>query len=127
VPAMFKRWVPNKLADVLAKLTGVEEDLHIHNIRVEKRTQIVQLLKDFRWEITGSLPLTSAMVTAGGVALKEVDPVSFESKLIQGLHIVGETLDLAADTGGYNMQAAFTSGYLAGEHAANVDTNRVQT
>ena len=58
------------------------------------------------------------MVTAGGVSLKEIDPVTFESKIISGLYLAGEVLDLAADTGGFNLQAAFTGGYLAGESAA---------
>ncbi len=114
---LLRGWVPATLADALAGLSGVAADRPVHTIRAEERTRIVALLKDFRWEITGSLPLVSGMVTAGGVALKEVDPVSFESRLIKGLHIVGETLDIAADTGGFNLQAAFSSGYLAGEHA----------
>ncbi|MBN1875386.1 MAG: NAD(P)/FAD-dependent oxidoreductase [Anaerolineae bacterium] len=115
---LLKGWVPTKLADLLDKLSGVDPDQHVHGIRAEQRERIVGLLKNFRWEITGSLPLASAMVTAGGVALNEVDPLSFESKKVPGLHIVGEVLDLAADTGGFNLQAAFTSGYLAGTHAA---------
>jgi predicted Rossmann fold flavoprotein len=118
LPNILKGWVPHKLADVLAELSGVESDRHAYLVRAEERARIVSLLKDFRWEISGSLPLVSGMVTAGGIKLKEVDPVSFESKIVHGLHIVGETLDLAADTGGFNLQAAFTSGYLAGEAAA---------
>jgi len=58
------------------------------------------------------------MVTAGGVALDEVDPVSLASRKVAGLYIVGETLDIDGDTGGFNLQAAFTTGYLAGQHAA---------
>ena len=121
LPNILKGWIPYKLANVLAELSGVESERHAYLVRAEERARIVALLKDFRWEISGSLPLVSGMVTAGGVSLKEVDPVSFESRIIHGLHIVGETLDLAADTGGFNLQAAFTSGYLAGEHAAGVD------
>ncbi len=115
----LKGWVPAALAEVLAGLSGVAADRPVHTIRAEERARIVARLKDFRWEITGSLPLASGMVTAGGVALKEVNPVSFESRLIRGLYIVGETLDIAADTGGFNLQAAFSSGYLAGEHAGS--------
>ena len=114
---LLKGWVPATLADALAGLSGIAADRHVHTIRAEERARLVALLKDFRWEITGSLPLASGMVTAGGVALKEVHPVSFESRLVRGLHIVGETLDIAADTGGFNLQAAFSTGYLAGEHA----------
>ncbi len=116
---LLKGWVPATLADALAGLSGIAADRPVHTIRAEERTRIVALLKDFRWEITGALPLVAGMVTAGGVALKEVDPVSFESRLVKGLHIVGETLDIAADTGGFNLQAAFSTGYLAGEHAGS--------
>jgi predicted flavoprotein YhiN len=90
----------------------------VHTIRAAEREGLLRLLKDFRWEITGALPLAAAMVTAGGVALRECDPVSFASRKVAELYIVGETLDLAADTGGFNLQAAFTGGYLAGQHAA---------
>jgi len=117
LPNLLKGWVPATLADALAGLSGIAADRQVHTIRAEERARLVALLKDFRWEITGSLPLASGMVTAGGVALKEVHPVSFESRLVRGLHIVGETLDIAADTGGFNLQAAFSTGYLAGEHA----------
>lgn len=119
LPNLLKGWVPATLADALAGLSGIAADRPIHTIRAEERTHLVTLLKDFHWEITGSLPLASGMVTAGGVALKEVHPVNFESRLVHGLHIVGETLDIAADTGGFNLQAAFSSGYLAGEHAGS--------
>jgi predicted Rossmann fold flavoprotein len=117
---LLKEWVPYTLADSLAALSGVDAERHAYTICAEERERVVQLLKDFRWEITGALPLASAMVTAGGVSLKEVEPVSFESKKVAGLHIVGETLDLAADTGGYNLQAAFSSGYLAAQSAASM-------
>lgn len=115
---LLRGWVPSSLADVLAGLSSVEDERHVHRIRAEERAEIVSLLKDFRWTISGSLPLASGMVTAGGVALNEVDPVTFASKKITSLYIVGELLDLAADTGGFNLQAAFTTGYLAGTDAA---------
>lgn len=115
---LLRGWAPGTLADVLTDLSGIAADRPVHTIRAEERDKIGQLFKDFRWQITGSLPLEAGMVTAGGVSLREVDPVSFESKIVRGLHIVGETLDLAADTGGFNLQAAFSTGYLAGEAAA---------
>ncbi len=115
---LLRRWVPASLADELAKMSGVERERAVHTIRAEEREALVQLLKGFRWQITGSLPLAAGMVTAGGVALKEVDPITFASKVVPGLHLAGEVLDLAADTGGYNLQAAFSTGYLAGEAAA---------
>ena len=116
--SLLKGWVPDKLAKVIAGLSGVEEDRHVHRIQAHERQQITNLLKKLTWKITGSLPLSSGMVTAGGVSLKEINPVTFESKLISGLYLAGEVLDIAADTGGFNLQAAFTGGYLAGESAA---------
>ena len=110
--------------DVLADLSPIESDApederrHVHRIRSEEREALVKLVKDFRWTISGSLPIAAGMVTAGGVSLKEIDPITFESKVVGGLYVVGELLDLAADTGGFNLQAAFSSGYLAGEAAA---------
>jgi predicted Rossmann fold flavoprotein len=115
---LLRGWVPGELADVLADLSPVEDDRHVHRIRSEERTALVKLLKDFCWTISGSLPIAAGMVTAGGVSLKEVDPVTFESRIVGGLYLVGELLDLAADTGGFNLQAAFSSGYLAAEAAA---------
>ena len=111
-------WAPNALAEELVNVSGLAPDRPVHTIRAEERAILVRLFKDFRWEITGSLPLASGMVTAGGVALDEIEPRTFASKVVRGLYVVGETLDIAADTGGYNLQAAFSSGYLAGENAA---------
>lgn len=115
---LLRGWAPATLADALADLSGVTAERPVHTIRAEEREAIAQRFKDFRWRITGALPLEAGMVTAGGVSLSEIDPVSFASKIVAGLHIVGETLDIAADTGGFNLQAAFSSGYLAGEMAA---------
>ncbi len=118
LPNLLRGWAPGALADTLAELSGVAPERPVHTIRAEERETLVRLFKDFRWQINGALPLTAGMVTAGGVSLKEVNPVTFESRLVHGLYLTGEVLDLAADTGGYNLQAAFSSGYLAGEHAA---------
>ncbi|MGC9520948.1 MAG: NAD(P)/FAD-dependent oxidoreductase [Anaerolineae bacterium] len=116
--SLLRGWVPGTLADVLAELSSVADDREIHTIRAEERAELARMIKAFRWTISGSLPLAAGMVTAGGVALDEIDPVTFASKKVEGLYIVGELLDLAADTGGFNLQAAFSSGYLAGEAAA---------
>ncbi len=120
LPTLLRDWVPGMLADVLAGLSGIEAERHVHRIRAEERARLVELLKGFRWTISGSLPLAAGMVTAGGVALDEVDPATFASRKVKGLYIVGELLDLAADTGGFNLQAAFSTGYLAGTAAAGV-------
>jgi predicted Rossmann fold flavoprotein len=115
---LLKGWVPDKAAKVIASLSGIEQDRHVHRIQAPERQKVAGLLKDFRWTITGALPLSAGMVTAGGVTLKEINPITFESKIISGLYLAGEVLDIAADTGGFNLQAAFSGGYLAGEYAA---------
>ncbi len=115
---LLRGWVPRKVADLLAALSGIENERPVHTIRAEERERIVQLFKRFRWHITASLPMAAGMVTAGGVSLREVDPYTFASRRLEGLYLAGEVLDIAADTGGYNLQAAFSGGYLAGEAAA---------
>ena len=83
-----------------------------------ERERLLFLLKSLRFNIKGPLPLSSAIVTAGGVSLKEIDPRTMASRLVPGLFFCGEVMDLDADTGGYNLQAAFSTGYVAGEEAA---------
>jgi predicted flavoprotein YhiN len=75
-------------------------------------------LKDFRLEVTGHRGFEEAIVTAGGVALDEIDPRTMESRLVRGLYFAGEVLDLDANTGGFNLQAAFSTGWVAGQAAA---------
>jgi predicted Rossmann fold flavoprotein len=116
---LLKEWVPDKLANVIAGLSGIDEDRHVHRIQAHERQKVTSMMKNFTWSIAGTLPLASGMVTAGGVSLKEVNPITFESKIISGLYLAGEVLDIAADTGGFNLQAAFSGGYLAGESAAS--------
>ena len=89
-----------------------------HLIDAGRRDRLAALLKSLRFNIKGPLPLSSAIVTAGGVSLKEVDPRTMASRLVDGLFFCGEVLDLDADTGGYNLQAAFSTGTVAGEAAA---------
>jgi predicted flavoprotein YhiN len=78
------------------------------------RKRLAAWLKDFRFEISGYRDFNEAIVTAGGVNLKEIEPKTMASKYIKGLFIVGELLDLQGDTGGFNLQAAFSTGWLAG-------------
>jgi hypothetical protein len=84
----------------------------------KERRRLRQWIKDFRLEVTGFRPFAEAIVTAGGVDTREVDPQTMESRRIKGLYLAGELLDLQADTGGYNLQAAFSTGWLAGLCAA---------
>ncbi len=118
----FKRIIsgllPRKMIEPFIEITGIPSDKPVNQINAEERKRLVSLLKSLRFNIKGPLPLASAMVTAGGVSLKEIDPRTMASRLVSGLYLCGEVLDLDADTGGYNLQAAFSTGYVAGEEAA---------
>ena len=115
---MLKSLVPLKMVPVCTDLVGLTPDKPCHQITAEERSKLLRWLKDFRLAIDGYLPLEAAMITAGGVSLKEVDPRTMASKIVEGLYFAGEVLDLAADTGGYNLQEAFSTGWLAGRSAA---------
>jgi predicted flavoprotein YhiN len=110
--------LPHKMVEPFIEMTGVPPDKPVNQISAEERRRIVSLLKSLRFNIKSPLPLAAAMVTAGGVSLKEIDPHTMDSRLVGGLYFCGEVLDLDADTGGYNLQAAFSTGYVAGEEAA---------
>ena len=87
-------------------------------ITADERKRLRLWLKDYRLEVTGYHPLSEALITAGGVDTQEIDPKTMASRLIRGLYMTGELLDIQADTGGYNLQAAFSTGWLAGQSAA---------
>jgi predicted flavoprotein YhiN len=110
--------IPAKMVDPFVAMTGILPDKPGHQISAEERERIIGLLKSFRFNIKRPLPMSSSIVTAGGVYLKEIDPLTMSSRLIKGLYFCGEVMDIDADTGGYNLQAAFSTGYLAGEEAA---------
>jgi hypothetical protein len=118
----FKRIIsnllPRKMVGPFVAMMGIPPDKLVNQISIGERKRLVSLLKSLRFNIKGPLPLAAAMVTAGGVSLKEIDPRTMASRLVAGLYFCGEVLDLDADTGGYNLQAAFSTGYVAGEQAA---------
>ena len=99
------------------ELTGIDNEKLAHQITASEREKIVELLKALRFNIKSPLPLEKAIVTAGGVKLDEIDPRTMASRKVEGLYFCGEVMDIDADTGGYNLQAAFSTGYVAGESA----------
>jgi predicted flavoprotein YhiN len=110
--------LPRKMIEPYVQMTGIPPDKRGNQVTSEERTRLVARLKSLKFNIEKPLPLTSAMVTAGGISLAEIEPRTMASRLIQGLYLCGEVMDIDADTGGYNLQAAFSTGYVAGEHAA---------
>ncbi len=115
---LLKGLLPSKLIPVCIDLTGIPSDKMAHQITSEERQRLRTWLKDFRLEVTGHRPFSEAIITAGGVDTGEVDPHTLASRLVEGLYFAGEVLDVDADTGGYNLQAAFSTGWLAGRSAA---------
>ena len=92
----------------------IEYYKRLNQINGAERKRLLSFLKDFTFTLTGTGTFEEAIITQGGVSLKEVNPKSMESKIVSGLYLVGEVLDLDADTGGYNLQLAFTTGFAAG-------------
>jgi predicted flavoprotein YhiN len=111
--------LPLKMIEPFIQMTGIPADKPAHQITAAERDMIAGFLKSLRFNIRGPLPMSSAIVTAGGVSLKEIDPRTMASRLIRGLYFCGEVMDIDADTGGYNLQAAFSTGFLAAESVGN--------
>jgi predicted Rossmann fold flavoprotein len=118
IQTLLNEFLPRKLIPVCLDLAGIHSDKVGHQVTFAERKRLRLWLKDFKLEVTGSRPFTEAMITAGGVNTKEVDPRTMESRLVKGLYFAGEVLDIDADTGGYNLQAAFSTGWVAGKSAA---------
>ncbi|WP_460001751.1 BaiN/RdsA family NAD(P)/FAD-dependent oxidoreductase [Paradesulfitobacterium aromaticivorans] len=110
--------LPKSLIPVIIKLSGIEPEQAVHQITREKRKRLLGLLQELSLTVTATLPLEAAIVTAGGVDVKEINPKNMTSKKIAGLYWAGEVVDVDGVTGGYNLQAAFAMGYRAGRAAA---------
>ncbi|MCP4293614.1 MAG: NAD(P)/FAD-dependent oxidoreductase [bacterium] len=110
--------MPRKLVPVAVSVCGVPEETHCSQINGKQRKTLLKWLKDFRFQLNGYGDFKEAIVTKGGVDTSEVNPKTLESKLIPGLYLLGELLNVDADTGGFNMMSAFSTGWVAGESAA---------
>ncbi len=118
IAIILEKLLPMQLIEICLEQTSIPYDLTGSQIRADDRKQLRLWLKDFKMEITGYRPFKEAIITQGGVNIKEIHPKTMESKLISGLYIAGELLDINGDTGGYNLQASFSTGWLAGHSAA---------
>jgi len=105
---------PIKLIPIMLELSGIDPDKKVNLISKEERQQFVMLIKNFAMTVKGLRDFNEAIITKGGVKVKEINPATMESKFIQGLYFVGEVLDLDALTGGFNLQIAWSTGYAAG-------------
>lgn len=119
--SVLRGLLPDKMVAAALHLCALDGDMAAGGVNSRQRARLCTWLKDFRLHITGHRPLGEAIVTAGGVKVKEVNPHTMESKKTAGLFITGELLDIHGDTGGYNLQAAFSTGWIAGRCAARAD------
>jgi predicted flavoprotein YhiN len=115
---VIKHLLPPKLVEPFVTMAGVTPGKASSQITSEERERLLDLLKSLRFDIQGAHSMAAAQVTAGGVSLDEIDPRTMASKLVPGLFFCGEVMDIDAASGGFNLQAAFSTGYLAGESAA---------
>lgn len=112
--------LPSSLIPVLINLSGIDPETPVNQLTKEARQIFVNLLKKFPLSIQDTLAIETAIVTAGGVHVSEIDPKTMESKIVKGLYFAGEVLDIDGITGGFNLQAAFSTGYVAGINASQV-------
>lgn len=108
--------LPSKMIPTIVKLSGIDGEKQVNSVTKQERQRLVALLKAFPVHIRSFRPISEAIVTSGGVNVKEVSPKTMESKLVKGLYFAGEVLDVDGYTGGFNLQIAFSTGCLAGEN-----------
>ena len=108
--------LPKSLIPVTVKLSGIPSDKKVNQISREERRTLCEVIKKFPLHITSLRPLEEAIITRGGISVKEINPATMESKLVKGLYFAGEVIDVDAFTGGFNLQIAFSTGFLAGQN-----------
>ena len=106
--------LPKKLIPVIVELSGINPNKKVNEITKEERENLVKLIKELKMSISGTRGYNEAIITKGGVSVKDINPKTMESKIVPGIYFAGEVLDIDALTGGYNLQVAWSTGYLAG-------------
>lgn len=112
--------LPRKIIPIIIEHSGIDPHAKVHSITKKQRASLVTAIKQFPLTITGTRPIEEAIVTSGGVSVREVSPKTMKSKKVPGLYLAGELLDVDAYTGGFNLQIAWSTGYLAGQSAAQI-------
>lgn len=106
--------LPQKMIPVVLERLAIDQNKKVNEITKEERQKIVEMLKNFKLEISGFRPIEEAIITAGGISIKEINPKTMESKIVKNLYFAGEIIDVDAYTGGFNLQIAYSTGYTAG-------------
>ena len=105
--------IPNEIEYVIEK-SEIESEKKVNEITREERRKLVHILKNMEFDIKGFRPVEEAIITSGGINIKEINPKTMESKIVSGLYFAGEIIDVDAYTGGFNLQIAYSTGYTAG-------------
>ena len=113
--------LPKSIIPVIISLSGIDQYKKVNEISKEERLKLLELIKNFRLTITSLRGMNEAIITSGGINVKEINPGTMESKIIRNLYICGEMIDVDALTGGYNLQIAWSTGNLAGRSASEVE------
>ena len=113
---------PSKLIPVMTELAGIDPEKKVNDITKQERQKLVELTKDLTMTVTGTRGYNEAIITRGGVNVREINASTMESRLCRGLFFAGEVMDVDAVTGGYNLQIAWSTGHLAGLCAAQEET-----
>jgi len=119
VTYLLKQLLPRQLIPAFMEELHLVEEIPLHQMTAEERKRLRRLLKDFHFEVTGSRPFAEAIITSGGIRIQEIHSHTMESKLVKGLYFGGEMIDVDADTGGFNLQAAFSTGWVAGRSVSS--------
>jgi predicted Rossmann fold flavoprotein len=115
---IFRNWLPASMIPVFIEELKLDPEKMCHQVSSNERKQIRHLLKNLRFEVVNHRTFREAIITAGGIPTKEISPKTMESRLLKGLYFAGEIIDLDAETGGYNLQIAWSTGWLAGNFAS---------
>ena len=110
----LEKLLPQKMITPIIVLTGINPEKRVNEITKEERAKLVKIIKNMELNISGFRPIEEAIITSGGVNIKEINPKTMESKIINGVFFAGEVIDLDAYTGGFNLQIAWSTGYVAG-------------
>ena len=116
---LFRLWLPALLIPIFLKETGINGEKSGHQLSSKERRKVMLLMKNFRLQVKGFRSFKEAIITAGGIPTQEINPETMESKIQKNLYFAGEIIDLDADTGGYNLQMAYSTAWLAGQSAIN--------
>ncbi len=116
---IFRQWLPASMVPVFIEELGLDADKECHQVSSKERKQIRHLMKNFKLKVSHHRSFKEAIITAGGITTDEIRPKTMESKLVKGLYFAGEVIDLDAETGGYNLQIAYSTGWLAGNACMN--------